>query len=405
MKILIINKQVPQPDRASGCKRLYAILELLSVDNQIYYFAESECKQQEYVVNLEKLGVSVIHGEWRRLIKVILNTQFDVIIYEFYHTAHKYMSVLKIIQENALSVIDSVDVHFNRIKGEVDIGLISSRYYCYEKKREIAAYLQADLVIVVSDEDGIVLKEQNVKNNITISNIVPIRNRSIKDRGSPVILFVGGFKHLPNVYAVEWFLKNSWGLIKAKVPNICFHIVGGDLPKELEEMCASLMDVSYLGYVHSLDGLYDSATVAVAPLTYGGGVKGKVNEAMAYGIPLVTTSIGVQGIPAVDAVHCFIADDPVQFSEKVIRLVNDADLQQRFTKESSLLADKTCGTFNAKNQISKLIGLSYGNGNYNENAERLIHSKMFLAPKIFIKVVKAVYGLFSVKLHKLILNR
>jgi glycosyltransferase involved in cell wall biosynthesis len=269
--------------------------------------------------------------------------------------ADQYLDLVSYYQKNGILVTDSVDVHFNRTQNEMANKLITESYFKKEKKRELSVYKKSNVTIVVSKEDGSILESHGVNHVSIISIIVPSATRKLIENEKNNIIFVGGFIHRPNVKALEWFLGNVWDKIKSQNKNIVFNIVGANLPDRLVKQIDSLKDVNYLGFIPNLNEEYDKSILAIAPLTYGGGVKGKVCEAMAHGIPLVTTTVGVEGIQAINGKDCFIADDVHEFSQRVLQLADDTDLQVLFTKNSQILADKTCGMENAKNQISKLL--------------------------------------------------
>ena len=358
MKILLMNIQIAKPDRASGCKRLYGMMEIMSKKHEIVYFSASKkIGSENYIRLLEDLGIRVINGNHLELLSSLLKETFDLCFYEFYFIGHKYLDLVKALQPNSLTVVDSVDIHFGRVKKALQLGLVDNDDYLKKKKKELETYRKADLTIVVSEEDGVLLNEESIKNWSVISNIVPTKPRLKIERNEQIITFVGAFGHTPNIHAIEWFLNDVWHLIKRDLPEVVFKVAGPNLPNKLQERINNLKDVKYLGFVPDLSELYNETQVVVAPLTYGGGVKGKVNEAMANGIPLVSTSIGVQGIPAIDGEHCFIADASDDFASKVVKLMIDKRLQSEFSQNSQKLAVSTCGVDNAIKQIEKTFSL------------------------------------------------
>ena len=86
-----------------------------------------------------------------------------------------------------------------------------------------------------------------------------------------------------------------------------------------------------MGYVPDIDPLLHSARVFVAPLRFGAGVNGKIGEALSYGLPVVTTSIGAEGLGLVQTEHAMIADDPQEFAERVLEIYHNKDAWQRLS--------------------------------------------------------------------------
>ncbi|MBQ3033883.1 MAG: glycosyltransferase family 4 protein [Deferribacterales bacterium] len=139
------------------------------------------------------------------------------------------------------------------------------------------------------------------------------------------ILFVGGFGHPPNEDAVLWFMKNVWKFIKGAIPECKFHIVGSKPTEKIKALASD--DVIIEGYVddNRLDEFYRNCKVAVVPLRYGAGVKGKVLEAMHKGIGLVSTRIGLEGLEDVDK-YTKAYNNARKFAAAVIELYNNEDL-------------------------------------------------------------------------------
>ena len=356
MKILILNKKILEPDKSAGCKRLFNLIEILSDQHEIFYFPKLVYLEQiQYRQNLEGLGVRVLTDNFFHFVTILKKHSFDLILFEFYSVAHQYLDLVSYYQKNGILVTDSVDVHFNRTQNEMANKLITESYFKKEKKRELSVYKKSNVTIVVSKEDGSILESHGVNHVSIISIIVPSATRKLIENEKKSIIFVGGFIHRPNVKAIEWFLGNVWDKIKSQNKNIVFNIVGSNLPDRLVKQIDSLKDVNYLGFIANLNEEYDKSILAIAPLTYGGGVKGKVCEAMAHGIPLVTTTVGVEGIQAINGKDCFIADNVDEFAQRVLQLADDTELQVLFTKNSQILADKTCGMENAKSQVGKLL--------------------------------------------------
>lgn len=133
------------------------------------------------------------------------------------------------------------------------------------------------------------------------------------------ILFVGGFRHTPNVDAVKWFAKFIFPKIQAKNNSIQFYIAGSNAQYDIKKLDGN--GVVFKGFVSEseLKQLYSSCRIVVAPLRYGAGVKGKVIEAFYNGMPVVTTSIGAEGIEGIENI-AKIHDDEEDFANAILDL-------------------------------------------------------------------------------------
>jgi glycosyltransferase involved in cell wall biosynthesis len=136
------------------------------------------------------------------------------------------------------------------------------------------------------------------------------------------MLFVGGFRHRPNIDAMTWFIDSVWPRVQAAVPGAKLNIVGPDPPREILGRASDAISVAGAISDEALVGLYASNQVAIAPMRFGAGVKGKVIEALSHGVPVVSTSFGVQGVKgASDFVA--ICDDAEPFARAITAILND----------------------------------------------------------------------------------
>lgn len=148
------------------------------------------------------------------------------------------------------------------------------------------------------------------------------------------IIFTGSFRYITNYEAMLWFVEKVFPLIIEQIPDAELTITGDHANLPLP----SNRNVILAGYVDDIKKLIASSMVAIAPLWSGGGTRLKILEAMAVGTPVVATSKGAEGLDVRNGEHLFIADDPKNFSNCVIRLLRDADLRCQMAKTANLLA-------------------------------------------------------------------
>jgi glycosyltransferase involved in cell wall biosynthesis len=138
------------------------------------------------------------------------------------------------------------------------------------------------------------------------------------------MFFVGGFSHTPNVDAVLYFHNEVFPLISRELPEVRVHIVGNAPPPEIVALGSDRFIID--GYVPNVVPFLESMAISVAPLRFGSGMKGKIAEAMSYGVPVVTTTIGAEGLYLRDGVDALIGDTAQEFASKVVRLYRDTQL-------------------------------------------------------------------------------
>lgn len=137
------------------------------------------------------------------------------------------------------------------------------------------------------------------------------------------LLFVGGFEYAPNEDAFFYFCREILPRIRARDPEVCLRVVGRAPTAAMEAYAAEASGVELVGAAAEVQPFYAEAVVVVVPLRFGGGVKLKTLEAFAAGVPVVATSVGVEGIEARDGVHVCVADDAAGFAERVLELLRE----------------------------------------------------------------------------------
>jgi len=143
------------------------------------------------------------------------------------------------------------------------------------------------------------------------------------------ILFVGGFRHPPNVDAMLWYSNNILPHVQELLPGVVTTVIGSNMPDSIKALASDHMRV--LGFVEDIEPELHTARVSIAPLRYGAGVKGKVNEAMNHGIPVVATPCAVEGMHTTDGEDVLVAETPRTFAEAIARVYSNGELWQRIS--------------------------------------------------------------------------
>ena len=146
------------------------------------------------------------------------------------------------------------------------------------------------------------------------------------------IMFIGSFLHQPNEDAVQFFVRDIFPFIKKRIPDMKFFVVGSDPLDSILKLDSDTIKVT--GYVKDVAPFFEACRVFVAPLRYGAGMKGKIGQSMAYGLPVVTTMIGAEGIGLVNNQNALITDEPDKFADAVLRLYEDEELWNKISRDS-----------------------------------------------------------------------
>lgn len=329
-KLLFIAPTVPLYDRNSGDLRLFTLLNILSSSYDITYLAlnpsgEKSLEDNLYVSNLKDLEISVYIKNFS-ITDILRSNRFKAAILEFYKIAERYLPRIKILQPSCPVIVDTVDLHYLRFQRKYQITKDSKDLLLSQetKARELEIYAQADIILTVTDEDARSLQAAN--NNLVVRTLPNVHRLvyPIHTGNSYEIIFVGGFIHDPNVDAVVYFCEDILPRVRNSIPGARFTVVGSNPPEKIKTLNNDFITVT--GYVPSITPYLQKSCVSVAPLRYGAGMKGKIGEAMAHGLPVVTTSIGAEGMGLTDRENAMIADSPEQFSDAVIELMLDNNL-------------------------------------------------------------------------------
>jgi len=140
-------------------------------------------------------------------------------------------------------------------------------------------------------------------------------------------VFIGGFEHPPNTDAVLWYAHEVLPRVRSRLPGVATYIVGSKVPGTIRALAAP--DFLVTGYVPDIAPFFTGCRVSIAPLRYGAGVKGKVNLAMSYGLPVVATSAAVEGMHLAPGEDVLVADDPEQFAIAIEQVYRDESLWHR----------------------------------------------------------------------------
>ncbi len=332
--ILVVNASPPTPDVNSASVRLRRLLELMLDQGYDVTFVGRDGRDHErQLAELDTLGIEAYATDPERLaargravlappldLEAILAERFhDIAWLVTWHVAEQYLPEVRRHSPLTRVVVDSEDVHFLReLRGaELSDDPAERERAEATRVREQAVYAQADALVAVSEQDATVLSElaPGIPTAV-VSNIHDPEPAGPGFEERAGLLFVGSFWHAPNVDAVLWLAHEVLPLIRERLPNVRVRIVGAGAPGPIRALASDGIEIA--GQVPDLRPDLESARVSLAPLRYGAGVKGKVGEAMAFGLPVVTTTVGAEGMGIEPGRHALVADDPRAFADAIV---------------------------------------------------------------------------------------
>ncbi len=213
-------------------------------------------------------------------------------------------------------------------------------YLKYSKLIEVALLNNFDCVITLSSTDKEKLKSAGV--NVPIKTSFAVVNteceRLLPINEYNILSFIGPEINPPNVQGIKWFVKDIWPYLKDKDKSYKLQIIGNWSQYGINEILDGVDDVHFLGYVDDLSKVLKNS-IMIVPIKAGSGIRMKILESSILGIPCVTTTVGVEGIPFENGVHCMIADDPKEFAKSIL-LLKKQELREKIrTNANSLVKE------------------------------------------------------------------
>ena len=166
-------------------------------------------------------------------------------------------------------------------------------------------------------------------------------------------LFIGSFQHPPNTDAVLFFTREIFPLVQANLSAIKFFIIGDKPPPEV--IALADQNIIITGYQPDVACYFERVRLSVAPLRFGAGVKGKVNQSMAFGVPVIATSVAVEGMDLRDHLNVLVADEPENFAAALLELYQSQDLWEKISVNSVAKVRQSYSVDAARDRLQHLI--------------------------------------------------
>ena len=384
--VLVVDHHLPTPDRDSGSVRITRLLDLLrDCDRHVVFLPRNAVTYAAYAQQLQQRGIEVIDpaddlGRWLD----DLSDEVDLVMISRPDVAQEYLPSIRRHLPHAVVAYDMVDYHALRESrrdalstgrdplgrapagdGIRPLGPIEARM-CE----------QADIIVAVSDvEADMVRRAHPGRTVVTLPNVhsETLLDRPFEDRDG--FLFVGAFAHPPNRDAVRILVSEIWPRVRAVLPRATLHLVGSDMSADMADLRGDGITVH--GWVPDLEPLLSGTRVFVAPLRYGAGLKGKVGQAMAVGLPVVTTSIGAEGLQVCDSPlsvgdvenaersegggaasthdHLCVRDDLDSFATSAVNLHSDPERWYAQAAASRRYVERTLGPDAVRDRVRRLL--------------------------------------------------
>lgn len=334
-QVLIIDALTPQPDRDSGSLRLRNIIQVLIEEGaHVLFVPANRSANGDYTRALQAMGVEVWYApsmpRWPAWLREH-GPRLHAVMTCRHYVASELFPLLRKFAPQARLIFDTVDLHYLREQRAAQLRGDAAGLRAAEltRKAELGLIARADVSVVVSHIERALLVQELPNAQVQVLSNVHAPAPAGPGRAERAdLLFVGGFRHPPNVDAVHWFVADVLPLIHARRPDIALHCIGADVPDSIAALSGTA-GVRIHGHVPDLQRWLDACLVSVAPLRFGAGVKGKINQAMAHGLPVVATHCAVEGMHLQDGSDVLVASDANAFAQAVIRLHDDTALWEQ----------------------------------------------------------------------------
>lgn len=379
-RLIVVSPTFPHPLVSGGKIRVYNILKHLSQRFSITLLSLAEPEDdsrnnRDALKFLERLVIVPINqnkiaqlmrliGNWHRwllgtpaeilvkrstkmskaLERLLSSNKYDAVQIE-YAQGMQYLPIVKSFGVPSLVVSHDVSFISQQRKAKVCKGI--HRWFWRAESHRMRSYEQREWrnferIVAMSEIDrSHILKLIPGAEVDIVPNGVDIVKFSIQSEDKiPTLVFVGWMRHMPNRDGLAWFLDTIWPIIREKHLTVQFQIIGRGLPKKLIKRVDSDVRIKYLGYIEDIQSFVGKAWISVVPIRIGSGSRLKILESLALGTPVVSTTVGCEGIPFRNGKEICIADKPDKFARTVIQLLADKEERMQLSSNGRKLVEK-----------------------------------------------------------------
>lgn len=328
-RVLVIDDEIPQPDRSAGAHAAVQEIRLLqSLGYRPTFLPRNLAFLGRYNDMLAAMGVETIHAPFYLSMEEFISArghEFDLVYITRYAVAEAVLPLIRHHCPDAPVVFNNADLHFLRaIRDAMDDPDEAKRADARAvREAELAVMCAVNLTLSYSHVEHAVIQSHTMGDaKVALCPwVVEPRPAGPTHAEREGIAFLGGYRHPPNRKAVEFFVRDVMPVLRKLRPGIKFHVYGSFPPPEFAELAAD--DVIIEGFVERVEDAFDRSRVFVAPLRTGAGIKGKVLEAFGSGIPSVLSPIAAEGLGVRDGLEVAIAETPQQWGEAIATLYDD----------------------------------------------------------------------------------
>lgn len=360
-RVLFIDYEIPRPDKEAGGYATYQEIKLFqSLGFKVTFIPNNLAYLYGYVEDLQREGVEVVFAPFYLSVKDFIEErgkEFDIFYIVRWWVASEYVDLIRAVNPSAKILFNNADLHFLRElreaiatnNKELLLNAINTR------DKELEVMRKVDLVLSYNEVEHAVILSHNF-DSTKIAKwpwVVYPKNIKVSFDERKDIAFLGNYRHFPNISAVKFFIEKVMPLLKKEIPDVRFLIYGSNVPEDFKELEGN--NVVVKGYVKTLDELFKNVKVFVAPLLSGAGIKGKVLEALSYGVPCVLSPIAAEGIGIRNGFEAFIAEKPEEYVEYIVKLYTDKKTWEEISNNAFKFVKSEYSFEKAKKLVRKAL--------------------------------------------------
>ena len=328
-KLLIIGHTFPEPSTTAAGGRMLQLIELFLEQGFSLSFATTAARSDKsFALGGLSITTSTIELNDPSFDELLRALQPSVVLFDRFITEEQFGWRVAEMCPNAIRILDTEDLHFLRKAREAAYRkgwpISQADLFTQTAKRELASILRCDVSLIISEvEMELLTTTFNTPKGLLfyLPFVIPaeisattIRQQdSFEDRSN--FIAVGNLKHAPNVASVKILKEHIWPILKNKVPEANLYVYGAYAPQQIQALHSPSERFFIKGWAEDIEGVMQNARVQLAPIPFGAGLKGKLLDAMQFGLPSVTTAIGAEGMYGLEEIPGNIEDDWKQFVE------------------------------------------------------------------------------------------
>jgi len=347
-RALVIDDRLPRLDRDAGSNAVIShVAALQSLGWKVEFIAARELSATAPAAEpLEALGVTCHRLPHASSVEDVLRRhhgRFDLVYLHRLSNAEAYAGLSRAWQPKARLVYNVADLHHLRLAGQARLeGCLEAMADArWTRQREITAMRMVDAVITHSTAEAAYLAREVPGAAVhVVPWATPLRAQPQPVEARRGVAFIGSYDHAPNVDAVRWLAEAIMPLVWQRQPDLPCLIAGSGWPADPPFL--RHRSVTVIGSLRQLGDLFDAVRLTVAPLRFGAGVKGKVLDSLAAGMPCVMTPVAAEGIALPSTLQGLVAGEPADLADAICRLHDDPEALRVTGEAGRALIRSTC---------------------------------------------------------------